>query len=145
MESGRIVQTGTADDIVFRPNCDYVRRFVANINPLSVLKADTVMQPLTLDDRGNLEHVPSGVRVHLKKGRPVACLIGNQAVSVSNLSSNDNILAYADSVLCVPRNTSIRQLLSRAASSSLCTLVVDDDGLACGVVNHQAICASLSR
>ena len=44
MEGGRIVQTGTAEDIVFRPATDYVRRFVAGVNPLDVLTAGVLMR-----------------------------------------------------------------------------------------------------
>jgi glycine betaine/proline transport system ATP-binding protein len=39
MESGRIVQSGRPEDIVLRPANDYVREFIANVNPLSVLTA----------------------------------------------------------------------------------------------------------
>ncbi|WP_159587107.1 choline ABC transporter ATP-binding protein [Chelativorans xinjiangense] len=44
MEGGRIVQTGTPEDIVLRPQNDYVRDFIANVNPLSVLTAWNVMR-----------------------------------------------------------------------------------------------------
>jgi glycine betaine/proline transport system ATP-binding protein len=44
MEGGRIVQSGTAEDIVLRPANDYVRDFIANVNPLSVLTAWNVMR-----------------------------------------------------------------------------------------------------
>ncbi|WP_048648423.1 choline ABC transporter ATP-binding protein [Nitratireductor soli] len=44
MEGGRIVQTGTPEDIVLRPENDYVRDFIANVNPLSVLTAWNVMR-----------------------------------------------------------------------------------------------------
>jgi glycine betaine/proline transport system ATP-binding protein len=50
MESGRIVQTGAPEDIVLRPANDYVRDFIANVNPLSVLTAWNVMR-----DRRDLE------------------------------------------------------------------------------------------
>jgi glycine betaine/proline transport system ATP-binding protein len=46
MEGGRIVQSGTAEDIVLRPANDYVRDFIANVNPLSVLTAWNVMRSL---------------------------------------------------------------------------------------------------
>jgi glycine betaine/proline transport system ATP-binding protein len=39
MEGGRIVQSGRPEDIVLRPANDYVRDFIANVNPLSVLTA----------------------------------------------------------------------------------------------------------
>jgi glycine betaine/proline transport system ATP-binding protein len=50
MEGGRIVQTGTPEDIVLKPANDYVRDFIANVNPLSVLTAWNVMR-----DRRDLE------------------------------------------------------------------------------------------
>jgi glycine betaine/proline transport system ATP-binding protein len=44
MEGGRIVQSGPAEDIVLRPANEYVRDFIANVNPLSVLTAWNVMR-----------------------------------------------------------------------------------------------------
>lgn len=44
MEGGRIVQSGAPEDIVLRPANDYVREFIANVNPLSVLTAWNVMR-----------------------------------------------------------------------------------------------------
>jgi glycine betaine/proline transport system ATP-binding protein len=44
MEGGHIVQTGRPEDIVLRPANDYVREFIANVNPLSVLTAWNVMR-----------------------------------------------------------------------------------------------------
>ena len=46
MEGGRIVQVGTAQDIVMRPANDYVSAFVAHMNPLNVLTAGDVMTPI---------------------------------------------------------------------------------------------------
>ncbi len=44
MEGGRIVQTGTSEDIILRPGNAYVRDFISNVNPLSVLTAWNVMR-----------------------------------------------------------------------------------------------------
>jgi glycine betaine/proline transport system ATP-binding protein len=44
LEGGHIVQTGRPEDIVLRPANDYVREFIANVNPLSVLTAYNVMR-----------------------------------------------------------------------------------------------------
>jgi glycine betaine/proline transport system ATP-binding protein len=43
MEGGRIVQCGTAREIIANPVSDYVADFVAHMNPLSVLTARDVM------------------------------------------------------------------------------------------------------
>src|SRR5690554_5419977 len=50
MEGGHIVQTGAPEDIVLNPANDYVRDFIANVNPLSVLTAWNVVR-----DRRELE------------------------------------------------------------------------------------------
>ncbi len=47
MEGGRIVQTGTPEEIVLRPATGYVEEFVARLNPLSVLRAADVMVEAT--------------------------------------------------------------------------------------------------
>lgn len=45
MEGGRIVQCGTAREIIANPVSDYVADFVAHMNPLGVLTAADVMAP----------------------------------------------------------------------------------------------------
>ncbi len=55
MEGGRIVQSGSPEDIVLRPANDYVRDFIANVNPLSVLTAWNVMR-----DRRDLDQGEDG-------------------------------------------------------------------------------------
>ncbi|WP_375262460.1 choline ABC transporter ATP-binding protein [Palleronia sp.] len=47
MEGGRIVQTGTPQDIFNDPRNDYVADFVRHMNPLGVLRARDVMEPAT--------------------------------------------------------------------------------------------------
>lgn len=51
MRDGRIVQTGTPEDIVLNPTDEYVSDFVAGISRLKVVKAHAVMQPLAKYER----------------------------------------------------------------------------------------------
>jgi glycine betaine/proline transport system ATP-binding protein len=44
MHNGRIVQTGSAQDIVLRPADDYVAEFVRHMNPLTVLTGAMIMR-----------------------------------------------------------------------------------------------------
>lgn len=59
MESGRIVQYGTAEDIVLAPANEYVADFVAHMNPLNVLRGSTLMTPVE-----QLERTTSGENNH---------------------------------------------------------------------------------
>jgi glycine betaine/proline transport system ATP-binding protein len=56
MRHGRIVQTGTAQDIVLRPADDYVAEFVRRMNPLKVLTGEMVMRA-----RDRMERVDGAV------------------------------------------------------------------------------------
>lgn len=46
MEGGRIIQIGTAQEILNNPANQYVKDFVAHMNPLAVLTAEDAMMPL---------------------------------------------------------------------------------------------------
>ena len=46
MEGGHIVQYGEPEEIVLNPANEYVSEFVAHMNPINVLRAASLMQPL---------------------------------------------------------------------------------------------------
>jgi glycine betaine/proline transport system ATP-binding protein len=47
LQNGRIIQTGTAEDIVLAPADEYVAEFVRHMNPLTVLTGGMIMQHRT--------------------------------------------------------------------------------------------------
>jgi len=53
MHHGRIVQTGSAQDIVLRPADDYVAEFVRHMNPLTVLTGAMIMRRCEQMDRAD--------------------------------------------------------------------------------------------
>ena len=55
MKDGEIVQQGKPESIVLNPVNDYVKQFVAHTNPIHVLKAKSIMRPIsdmTFTERG---------------------------------------------------------------------------------------------
>ncbi len=46
MKDGKIVQTGTAEEIISKPANDYVKAFVEDMNRSAILTAGTIMQPV---------------------------------------------------------------------------------------------------
>ncbi|GAC1308067.1 MAG: choline ABC transporter ATP-binding protein [Steroidobacteraceae bacterium] len=78
LQNGRIIQTGTAEDIVLAPADDYVAEFVRHMNPLDVLTGSMIMckradlaaegEFLWLDDRRRyrLGIDPSNGELHLE-------------------------------------------------------------------------------
>jgi len=63
MRDGRVVQIGTAEDIVMHPADDYVADFVAGISRLKVVHAHAVMKPVALyeSERGAVPTTAPGV------------------------------------------------------------------------------------
>jgi glycine betaine/proline transport system ATP-binding protein len=81
MEGGRIIQTGTPQEIILHPVDDYVADFVAHMNPMGVLRAAEVMNPGTapegaaqVDPDTPLKQV---MQIRLDTGKAVAVGDGN--------------------------------------------------------------------
>ncbi|MFD0917271.1 choline ABC transporter ATP-binding protein [Pseudahrensia aquimaris] len=64
MEGGRIIQTGTAQEIILNPATGYVAEFVAHMNPLSVLTAAEIV----VRKRTAMPKAAKGIHGPLKKG-----------------------------------------------------------------------------
>jgi glycine betaine/proline transport system ATP-binding protein len=71
LEGGRIVQTGTAQDIVLRPVDDYVAEFVRHMNPLTVLTGGMIM-------RAQSELVREGQQMWLDAARRYQVSLGQR-------------------------------------------------------------------
>jgi glycine betaine/proline transport system ATP-binding protein len=80
MEGGRIVQCGTAREIIANPVSDYVADFVAHMNPLGVLTARDVMEPGT---------APAGARA-LPAETPVKDIMDLMSQGVAELVVTEN-------------------------------------------------------
>ena len=74
MEGGRIVQWGTPRDIYSNPANEYVADFVAHMNPLGVLCAQDVMEPITQEAIGDIGvdgEISDVIKTVLEDGKPV--------------------------------------------------------------------------
>lgn len=93
MEGGRIVQCGTPREIFSNPASDYVADFVAEMNPLGVLRAQDVMEPAsgtpeqTVGPDAAIRDVMDMVR---QDGRPVGVIENGRIVGQI---SKDAVLA----------------------------------------------------
>lgn len=119
MEGGRIVQAGRPEDIVTRPANDYVRAFVGNVNPLNVLKANTLMRPLDVLARAR----DDSAAVFLDDDRVVLVAL-DETGRPSSMTPADTPTA--------PIHAGMRDLVSLAAAGPIA--VVDDDGRLAGAI-----------
>jgi len=94
MRDGRVVQTGTAEEIITNPADDYVAEFVAGISRLKVVRAKAIMQTVAsyekahgqveagggaVDEDENLTNI---IRVAMQSDATVTVKRGGKTVGV---------------------------------------------------------------
>ena len=88
MEAGRIIQVGTPEQIVMNPGTDYVRQFVAHVNPLNVLRSGTLLRSIA-NLRREGDTVSDG-RVSLGLdfgGRPETATVDGRPVRIAPITN----------------------------------------------------------
>jgi glycine betaine/proline transport system ATP-binding protein len=147
MEAGRVVQLGTPAEIVTSPATEYVKRFVANVNPLAILRGGSLMKPLE-----RLPRDPADARVVLldrtghcrctlsAEGRPVGLSMGGRG---GRLVAYDETLALEtlseDVLITGPLETSMRTALAVNHSTGRPMLLLDGEGKLRGVISEWDI------
>ncbi len=147
LDGGRIVQSGTATDIVTRPANDYVAAFVQHMNPLTVLTATMAMLPLA-----QLHREQSSVWLDARRyckveldaeGRPVSGWCAGQTLTLVA----DASAARAATNRClvqVPGHSTLAELVELHDASGQPVLVTDASGLI-GVCGAEQIIGALTR
>lgn len=87
MEGGRIVQCGTAHEIIANPVDDYVADFVAHMNPLGVLTADDLAEP------GPAEGTPLPLDTPVRTVMEQLCTVDAVAIEGGRRITRQGVLA----------------------------------------------------
>ncbi|WP_223861598.1 choline ABC transporter ATP-binding protein [Geminicoccus harenae] len=147
MEDARIIQAGPPEEIVARPATDYVRDFVANVNPLNVLTARHLMR-----DRRDLEPCGDGW-LWLDRRRSTAVLLdeggsllqarnGEQGLSLAPMET----VAGQVGQLAVARPAApMRQVIQIMNASGLPVPLVDEAGRLVGAVGMRDVLGAILR
>jgi glycine betaine/proline transport system ATP-binding protein len=146
MEGGRIVQAGPPETIVTSPATDYVRDFVANVNPLRVLTAGSVMRPVA--------QLPAEVETghgrllltQAAPGGPLDATLDGVAIAVGALDEDASVgEARGPSVRRCASATPVRALVQAATRGAACFVVTGSDGSVLGVVGERDLFAAFLR
>ena len=108
MRDGRLVQTGTAEEIVMNPADDYVSDFVAGISRLKVVHAHAVMQPFDayIKDHGPLWEDAPRVDPGVTLSTLINLAIDNtDAIIVSKDSKDIGVITRSDILRTVVEGT----------------------------------------
>ena len=150
MEGGRIVQAGAPEAIVTTPATDYVRSFVANVNPLNVLKLGSLMRSKAAlrGDGGTLQLDP---RIHLQAGLAadgtVATLEGGGLPlrQVRTIEPFVDGAVPCDWMLVAGPDAPMRQAIEAMRNSGWPVLVADESGRLLGLVGIDELLDALRR
>lgn len=148
LEGGRILQTGTVQDIVLRPAHARVAEFVQHMNPLHVLRGDMIMRRRDTLKAGNsgqdLLIDPAGrYAVTLDQaGYAVGARLEGQAVTL-NLPG-DRAPAEGRPGICVaPSVMTLQQIVELCAQSGH-PVLLQQEGKFCGVCGEAEIMRALA-
>jgi glycine betaine/proline transport system ATP-binding protein len=148
LESGRIVQTGSPQDIVLRPADDYVAEFVRHMNPLTVLTGGMVMRRHdVLACEGEHLWLDTARRYRVTRDTLGAC----RAVRVDGIDTSfvhyqdidGDTRATAGVVVIAPVSLSLHRLIQLRQLSGHPVLLAED-GQISGVCDENEIVRALA-
>jgi glycine betaine/proline transport system ATP-binding protein len=147
MRNGRIIQTGTAEDIVLAPADDYVAEFVLHMNPLTVLTGSMIMrQRAHLAGDGMEVWLDAGRRYQLSldaAGQPLGLTLDGISHQLRFVSDDAKIGAEAPGLAVAPASMSLQAIIQLRQASGHPVLVAED-GKIMGVCGETEIIRALA-
>ena len=105
MRDGKVIQVGTPEEIVMKPEDDYVADFVKGISRLEVVKANSIMTPLDEYSKNNGDIPQDAIRMN--EGDVLSSLIENSVSSdipivITNPTGQDvGVISHKDLLLSI--------------------------------------------
>ena len=149
LEGGRVVQWGTAEEILLTPANDYVAEFVKHMNPLNVLRGGAMMTPAAtlaregadvwLDKRGR-------IRIALdEEGRPLGCTLDGAAGALISAEQATGAAARPADIIVAPVDLKMRMAIELRRMSGNPIVLVDQLGRMAGLCGDDEIYRALLR
>jgi glycine betaine/proline transport system ATP-binding protein len=148
LQNGRIIQTGTAEDIVLAPADDYVAEFVRHMNPLDVLTGAMIMcerarlpaegGALWLDERRRY-------RLSVSGGGEALALHLDGVEQILRHVRDDAALATLEPGLAVAPASFSLQSIIRLRQATGHPVLLAEEGKIVGVCNEGEIISALAR
>jgi glycine betaine/proline transport system ATP-binding protein len=153
MEAGKVVQFAVPEEIILNPINDYVRQFVASMNPLTVLKGGTLMRPAS-----DLVREPGSSFIQLDRagrcrcqldevGKPFNLMVNGRPGEFVTYSSELDLAAIAESNVMVTGldRTPMRAAVTVRQQTKRPMILLGDDGALLGVVGEHEIYRGMLR
>ena len=147
LEGGRIVQSGTAEDIMLRPADAYVAEFVQHMNPLNVLRGSAVMRPAAaLPREAGALLLGANIRLELDEaGKPFRASCAGAELRFASCTIDGEASLSGGEILLAPVEMALRDAMALKLRSAHPLLLVDDEGRLAGLCGEEEIYSSLLR
>lgn len=156
MREGRIVQIGSAEEILTDPADDYVAQFVQDVDRTRVLTATSVMEkpvsvvPSTFGPRGVLDHLrrtQSAGALVVARDRTLLGYVSDDAMLLAARSNEARIDDHIqmEQLHTVHPDTPLSGLFAPSSTSPIPLAVVDEQNRLLGVIPRIALLASLAH
>jgi glycine betaine/proline transport system ATP-binding protein len=155
MKDGRIVQTGTAEEILTNPASDYVARFIENVDRTKVVTAGTVMKnipavALKNDDSktvlNKMEYSElSRLFVVDDTGQLLGVVTKERAIDFQNSAEQDNNRIYEDTNRIVRTGALTSEVLAMMVKKTDPIAVIDSEGKLAGEILISNLLAAISE
>ncbi|HET8604645.1 MAG TPA: glycine betaine/L-proline ABC transporter ATP-binding protein [Marmoricola sp.] len=151
MRNGRIVQIGTAEEILTDPANDYVAQFVADVDRTRVLTASSVMEPpvavLGAEQGPRMAHKlmreqqQAGLYVTGRDRRLLGYVMEERVAQRLDARNVSAVMEPCTTVISA--NTAVADLFTPAAETRLPLPVVDEDQRLLGVIPRVTLLSAL--
>jgi glycine betaine/proline transport system ATP-binding protein len=147
LEGGRIVQSGTAEDIVLRPANDYVAEFVRHMNPLTVLTGLMIMRrcrDLAREDRVIWLDEKRRYQVFVDEhDGPTALKVDGAALALGHVRDGEGWPDTHAGLAVAPASLSLSAIINLRNATGHPVLLVDE-GRVTGVCDELEIIRALA-
>lgn len=154
MRDGRIVQTGTAEQILNDPANDYVAQFVQDVDRTRVLTASSVMEPPVAvlgAEQGPRaahklmrEHQVPGLMV-VDRDRKLQGMVVEDDLRVAMEAGRTDLTGLVRPAVTVRGDVTVADLFAASADNRVALGVVDDDNRLLGVIPRVTLLAALGE
>ena len=145
MESGRIIQYGTAEEIVLAPVNQYVADFVAHMNPLNVLRGSTLMTTADNIERKeqglNLDHSGRYILQVDASDRITGALVDGRPAKIDHYGADTNLKTISESsdVMLTASPDILMKTAIEIRHATGCPVVLIEDSKIAGVIGDDEI------
>ncbi|TIC88464.1 glycine betaine/L-proline ABC transporter ATP-binding protein [Nocardioides sp. GY 10113] len=154
MRDGRIVQQGTAEQILNDPANDYVAQFVQDVDRTRVLTASSVMEApvavigATQGPRAAhklmREHQMSAVMV-VARDRQLVGVVTERAAATAVAAGRSDLSGVMEAVASAAPDTAVADLFAASADNATPIAVIDERGRLQGVIPRVTLLSALGE